>query len=272
MDKYLYIHDAGFNVMNTAQPNASPTIPPGMLQTIAEAICDRPADTATKRAMRSRVVVETVQGFRPRDAVEVMLAGMAVTHVHLVEDSVRDVFRCQDDRLKARTKSTIVALDRGMFGFLKELRTAQARWRKTEAAVQAEPEAIASVDTSPVPDGQLNNAAVGAAKPATRSPKTGAVATAPPTMPEGLLPPLRRAETSVAAATAVLSPPKPPYRVAAAAKQPAAAPPPPFHVGLPAPSALAEQRRAMPPKTSGAASDVHAAAERRTTAEAAQAA
>src|ERR1022692_4180508 len=117
--------------MNAAPLSASPTIPLGMLQTIAQAICDRPEDTAAQREARYGAVMATVQKLQPRGAVEVMLAGMAVTHAYLIEDAARDVNRGQDDRLKARTRSTIVALGRGMFGFLKELRTIQTQRPET---------------------------------------------------------------------------------------------------------------------------------------------
>lgn len=233
-DKCLYILDAGFNVMNTAPYSVAPTVYPGMLQSIADAICDRPADTATQRVARSREVVETVQRLAPRDAVEVMLAGMAVTHAHLIEDAARDVFRGHDERLKARTRSTIVALGRGMFGCLKELRIMQVSARKAAAVAQAEPEAVARAEPEavvqkaapPAPGKTLQQASAGVAKPMAGSAPTGTAARATSHVAsERLLPPLRRAETSVAAAMAVLSPPMPPYAVSVAGAKPVAAPP-----------------------------------------------
>jgi len=246
-----------------------------MLQTIAEAICHRPDDTTSQRAARFGVVTATVKGLQPRDAVEVLLAGMAVTHAYLIEDAARDVFHGQDDRLKARTRSAIVALDRGMLGFLKELRDVQARWRKAEVAAKPEPDAVASVDATPAPDRPLHAATAIVAKPMAGSAPTGMPVRAMPEVPrEGLLPPLRRAETSVAAAMAVLSPPMPPYAVSAAGEKPVAVPPVAVHAGSTAPAALAEQLRTMPPKVSAseAASIAHPVAARRPTAEAALAA
>src|SRR5580704_1117175 len=147
--------------MDAAPQSASQTVLPSMLQTIVEAICDRPRDTAAQRTVRSHAVRETVQGFHPRDPVEIMFAGLAVTHAYLVEDAAHDVFRSQDDRLKARTRSTIVALGRSMSGFLKELRDAQTGWRKAAAAEQPEPESVASR----APDRPLDNAAAAVVKP-----------------------------------------------------------------------------------------------------------
>jgi hypothetical protein len=59
--------------------------------------------------------------------VESMLAAMVIMHVELIQDSARDALGDQTGALKARTKSSIVALDRMLLGFLKELRIAQKR-------------------------------------------------------------------------------------------------------------------------------------------------
>jgi len=180
-----------------------------MLQTIAQAICDRPEDTAAQRTARFGVVTATVQKLQPSGAVEVMLAGMAVTHAYLIEDAARDVCRGQDDRLKARTRSSIVALGRGMFGFLKELRTIQTQRMETAVATS---DTVA--DAIPVPVGPLDKAPVEAAEP-----KTGIAAVDPlahtrtPEQPVPFLPALRRTETSVAAMMVVLAPPMPSYVV-----------------------------------------------------------
>jgi hypothetical protein len=261
--------------MNAAPHNASAAMPPGMINSIAEAICARPHDTAAQRAARFSMVTATVHGLQPGDAMEVMLAGMAVTHAYLIEDAARDVFRGQDERLKARTRSAIVALDRGMVGFLKELREVQAGRRKAEVAAKPEPEAVTSLDAAPAPDRPLDGAKACPAKPmAGNAPGVAPIGTqvrATPRMPpETLLPPLRRAETSVAAAMAVLSPPVPPYAVSAAPEKSVAAPPAAVHARLTAPAALAEQPRTTDPKVS--ALEAASNAERCPTAEAALAA
>jgi hypothetical protein len=177
---------------------------PTMLQGIVDTICDRPGDTQAQRATRSREVADAVQGFEPRDPVELMLAGMAVIHAHLIYDSVRDLVREQDDRLRARGKSTIVALDRVMLGFLREFRI--ARKRAPAVGEAAEPPREDAVVRGV---GQIDVMT----KPGTRSGKPNA-----PREPRELLatpagpprraepPPLRHAETSVAAMMAVLGP------------------------------------------------------------------
>jgi hypothetical protein len=252
--------------MNTAPHQAFPVPPPGMLHTIAEAICDRPDDTTAQRAARFGAVTASVNELQPRDAVEVMLAGMAVTHAYLIEDAARDLLRGQDDRLKARTRSAIVALDRGMFGFLKELRQVQAS--RYEAEATAKPKAVASLDASAAPATPLDHATVVTAKPMAGHVPTGKPVRATPQVPpEGPSPPLRRAETSVAAAMAVLSPPMPPYAVSAAGTKPVAAPQVAVHAGSPALAALAKRACTIPPKASAeeATSNTHVVVERRTT-------
>jgi hypothetical protein len=195
---------------------------------------------------------------------------MVVTHAHLVEDSAHDVFCGQDDRLKARTRSTIVALDRGMFGYLKELRDVQARWRKAEAVANAERQGVASVDASPMSARPLANAAVPAAKSETRSAATGTpVGATSSAIPEQVLPPLRHAETSVAAAMAVLSPPMPPYAISTAAvEKPSDVPPFALRATRPAAAGTMAPKAATPVSEAAAS----AVGERGGTAEAAQAA
>jgi hypothetical protein len=177
-----------------------------MLQGIVETICDRPGDTVAQRDARSREVVGSVQSFAPRDPVELMLAGMVVMHAHLIHDSVRDLLRGRDDQLNARTKSAIVALDRGMIGFLRQLRIAQKRPLEANDGSEVRPEAaIASAATKVV-----TSMVVDAAKP-----KTPAVALqkAAPEPPVPLLPSLRPDAASVAAMMAILSPPVSPLAV-----------------------------------------------------------
>jgi hypothetical protein len=131
--------------MSLAQTETPPILPRTLIQGIVEAICDRPGDTPEQRDERSRDVVEAVQGFGPRDPVEAMLAGLAVLHAHLIQDSARDLLREQDNRVRSRTKSAIAALDRGMLGFLRELRVARKRPLGTDKPHQ---DHIAKIDTA----------------------------------------------------------------------------------------------------------------------------
>jgi hypothetical protein len=204
-DKNLYILDVGYNVMTTPHPTASPTVPLGMLQSITDAICDRPAESAADCASRRRVVMDMAQGFKPRDAVEMMLVGMVIAHAHLLEDAVHDVYHGQDDHIKARSKASIAGLDRGMFGFMRELRTVQNRRRKDEAVAGKAAGIGATADA-----GAAAKTSAPVAKPVIRDAASNEPA--PAKVPsESLLPTLRSSETSVAAMMAVLSPAVPSF-------------------------------------------------------------
>lgn len=74
------------NVMSMSQQETSRTLSQTMLQGIVDAVCDRPGDTAGQRDARARDVVDAVQGFAPRDTVELMFAGLAVIHAQLIQD------------------------------------------------------------------------------------------------------------------------------------------------------------------------------------------
>ena len=115
-----------------------------MLQIVARSICDRPADNPAQRNSRTRQMIFSTMGLEPRDGLEFMLTTMIVGHFHLLLDSMSDVFQGQMDQMKARTKSTIVALDRSMLSFVKEMAVARRRpaVRWSEDAARA-PEAVA---------------------------------------------------------------------------------------------------------------------------------
>ncbi len=213
--------------------------PPAMVLSIAEAICDRPGDTAARREARLREIVRTVMAFGPNNPVEIMLAGMAVTHAYLLQDTASSAVREPDETIKGRAKSTVVALSRAMVGVLKELRLFQKRTADRAARPAGERQPVAqslaahsaALEARPahMPDAEKVTAAsfgaqseraqpavlastarpgVRAAKSAVPSPAFPAArrpaATANPPVP--LLPPLRYADASVAAMLSVLPP------------------------------------------------------------------
>jgi hypothetical protein len=138
---------------STCQPLPQPVVEE-MLQVAARAICHRPGDTAKQRDSRTRQMVYSIIGFEPRDAMEYMTATMIVGHFHLILDSMHGVFQGQMDSVKAQTKTGVVALDRAMLAYVKELRLIRQRplagWaeearRQTDTAAPVEtPECVAS--------------------------------------------------------------------------------------------------------------------------------
>ena len=123
-----------------------------MLQLVARAICDRPGENAAQGESRTNQMVHSTLGFAPRDGLEFMLASLAIGHFNLILDSMRDVFQGQPDQLKAKTKTTIVALGRAMLEMIKELREARRR-PAAQSADNAQYDAtVAAPSSPPMPD------------------------------------------------------------------------------------------------------------------------
>jgi hypothetical protein len=122
-----------------------------MLQLVARSICDRPGESSAQRDSRTHQMVHATLGFEPRDGLEYMVSALVFGHFNLILDSMHDVFQGQLDLMKARTKTTIVALDRSMIALVKELREARkrplAKW--AEDAQRAEAAAAEAAQESP---------------------------------------------------------------------------------------------------------------------------
>jgi hypothetical protein len=153
-----------------------------MLQVVARAICDRPGETAVQRESRARQLVHCTLGFEPRDGLEYMLASMTVGHFHLILDSMRDVFQGQMDSMKARTKTTIVALDRSLLAFVREARLARVRPLATATAAPEPARSEAAVAGPAVAGPAMSEPA--AAGPAVAGPPRSDPAVAGPAMSE----------------------------------------------------------------------------------------
>jgi hypothetical protein len=121
-----------------------------ILTSVVRSVCDNPGQPRAQREAKARAVVHGTLGFQPRDTLEIILASLGIVHFNLILDSAHDVFNGQADTLKARTKSTIVALDRALLGMVKELRVAQTRPVK-EAAETPVPEPIEPPAHEPAP-------------------------------------------------------------------------------------------------------------------------
>ncbi len=147
-----------------------------MLQVVARALCDRPADTVPQRDSRTRQMVHSTLGFEPRDAVEYMLSTLVFGHFQMILDAMHDVFQGQADAMKAKSRASIVALDRSMIAFIKELRIVRRRPLATEApeARQAsQPRVTPPASVTPSP-------ATEPAKPMTPNRAAEAVTVTPP--------------------------------------------------------------------------------------------
>jgi hypothetical protein len=95
-------------------------------------------------------MVYSTVGMQPRDGLEYMLATLVFGHFNLILDSMREVFQGQMDSMKAKTKTTIVALDRSMLALVKELRTTRQRPVMLWAEAAAQKAAEATIGTPDV--------------------------------------------------------------------------------------------------------------------------
>lgn len=128
------------------------TADPDIVRDIVHALGDRPYETAEERERRSHSVERAVRSFQPRGSVETMFAGLAVTHFALIVDSARDALRGPADNARARTKSTLVSLDRMLTTFLKELPAlVKNDPPEREEDLVEEPPAATGVVTEPAP-------------------------------------------------------------------------------------------------------------------------
>ncbi len=185
-----------------------------MLQGVVFAICDRPGETMAQREARAHEVVLSVMAFKPRDPVEIMLAGMAVAHYHLIMDSTHDAFGEPTDIPRGRGNAGVVGLDRALTGFLKEIRIAQTRPLE-DAAEPPRRDAPVEADATQPPKRAAEVQPPSAAPTAQRTPTPSWEDAAP----AGLLPPLRHTEASILAMMAVLSPPTQPFVIDAGKQQ-----------------------------------------------------
>lgn len=144
----------------------SQSVAEDMLRGLVSSICDRPGQTKAQRDARASDVVHSTLAFQPRDAVELMLAGLTVTHYHLILHTAHDVFGEQPEGVRPRTRSGIVALDRAMIGFVKELHTAKTRPLEgatdpaSRPAPEPAPEPARETRTSPPPGRPADPSAV----------------------------------------------------------------------------------------------------------------
>ena len=104
-----------------------------LLRLIVEAISGRAGATQAQKQAAVQGLVQAIMAYLPRDPVETMLAGMIAGHLQLSLDATQDLLGCQDIRIKIRIRAQILALDRQMLGFMKELRAAQKRQAAPEA-------------------------------------------------------------------------------------------------------------------------------------------
>jgi hypothetical protein len=94
---------------------------------MARALSERSGEDKQHQATRTQSAVHTIMGFRPRDAIEAMLAGHCVMFHELMTDSTRGTLRGEMDNVRRATRSNIVAMDRSFNASLDRLERCQNR-------------------------------------------------------------------------------------------------------------------------------------------------
>jgi len=188
---------------------------------LVDAICDRPGETPARRDNRSTEVVHSVLAFQPRDAVEMMFAGMVVTHYHLITHTAHEVFAVRRDDPRGPSNSGIVALDRALVGFVKELRTAQIR--PVEGAIAAvepatRPASAVAVQSQPAPPVRHPEPEAKPSLPPLPARPDGGPTASPLSLPKGYDRPKGYDGASTAAMMAMVSPPMKPNVIGGPAK------------------------------------------------------
>ena len=98
-----------------------------LIADMAKAISERNGETRQRQFTRSQAATAMILGFRPRDAIEAMLAGHCVMFHEVIVDSVRDTLRGELDTVRRGTRSNLVALNKSFAGNLGLLERYQLR-------------------------------------------------------------------------------------------------------------------------------------------------
>jgi len=153
LKKSLYRNRIWANAMTSFCQPLPQYVVEELLQVVTRAICDRPGDNLAQLESRTRQMVLSTLGMAPRDGLEFMLSTLAFGHFQAILDSMHDIFRGQLDTMKAKTKTTMVALDRAMLEMLRELRAARLRpvALSAEDAVRQAAEAAEAAVPPPAP-------------------------------------------------------------------------------------------------------------------------
>jgi hypothetical protein len=96
---------------------------------IVKALADREGESPLKQAVRTRAATHTIMAFRPRDAIEAMVAGHCVMFHEMMVASVHFTLHGEEEATRRATRSGIVAMDRA-FG------DSIARWERFQTRAE----------------------------------------------------------------------------------------------------------------------------------------
>jgi hypothetical protein len=146
--------------MNTAASTHEFTLSPTMigacLDDLIDALAERPGVPEDRRLRHASATRSLILSFRPRDGIQLVLAGQTVMFSALATDGARDVLRDMTEPLKSRARSSVTAMGRIVARHIDTLinlqgsvaRDGETRAASTEQIPTVPPEA-SSVDAAP---------------------------------------------------------------------------------------------------------------------------
>jgi hypothetical protein len=113
--------------MQAAATMSTESLVADLLRGIVEAVADRPGETEARRFDRQQTAAFSVMGFRPRDAVEIMVSGQCVMFNHVLADGTRDLLRAEMEAIRLRIRPQLTAMGNTFLKHLAQLTRLQTR-------------------------------------------------------------------------------------------------------------------------------------------------
>ncbi|MSP02938.1 MAG: hypothetical protein EXR07_18125 [Acetobacteraceae bacterium] len=136
--------------MNAAPTPATEDLIPLLSRNVIETIADRPNESETSRQARAQCAMRLIEGFKPKDGVEIMLAGQFALFLSLVLDSIHDAQHATTEDMAFKHRQQSVALARVQLSYATHLDRRIARRLKAELK-EAEVQTRASTSAPPAP-------------------------------------------------------------------------------------------------------------------------
>jgi hypothetical protein len=100
---------------------------------IAKAVGERAGESPQRHRERTEAAARSIMAFRPRDAIEVMLAGHCIMFHEMIVDSVQATLRGEETSARRTRRGNIVAMDKAFGNNLALLES----YRADQAAAQS---------------------------------------------------------------------------------------------------------------------------------------
>ena len=120
-----------------------------IIRGIVDTVADLPGLTREQRLLKQQTTVFSVMSFRPRDPLELMLAGQCVIYDAMLRDGARDLLRGQPEEIKLRSRPVNLASGRMFLTTLHTLLRMRDRAADKVATQPAEEPRTAAASSPP---------------------------------------------------------------------------------------------------------------------------